>query len=108
MHALRACICLQVKSLGVRKILQLAKNDPTVLEDFIENEPLMGALSRVLQDDYKQNIELTLPLCTLFCVFSKFSDMHFVLRGKGVGTMGIKIIELEINRYDMRSKKMRE
>ena len=94
--------------MGVRKILQLAKNDPTHLEDFIENEPLMGALSRVLQDDYRLNIELTLPLCTLFCVFSKFSQMHYVLRAKAIGSMAVKIIELELDRFNMRAKKMKE
>eukprot|EP00750_Incisomonas_marina_P003604 INCI1327.2.p1 GENE.INCI1327.2~~INCI1327.2.p1 ORF type:complete len:803 (+),score=183.58 INCI1327.2:163-2571(+) len=97
-----------VKTLGVRKIVQLAKNDPTNLEEFIENEPLMGALSRVLQDDYKQNYELTVPLCSLFCIFSKFSDMHLVLCNKAIGTMAIKILELEISRYDLRFKKMKE
>lgn len=99
---------LQVKSLGVRKLLQLAKNDPTNLEEFIENEPLMGALSRVLHDDYKRSIELTLPLCTLFCIFSKFSDMHEILTKKAVGSMAIKIVELELSRYELRAKKMRE
>lgn len=97
-----------MKALGVRKILQLAENDPTHLEDFIENEPLMGALSRVLQDDYKRSIELTLPLCTLFCIFSKFSDMHYVLLSKAVGSMAVKIVDLELSRFEMRAKKMRE
>ena len=98
----------KVKALGVRKVLQLAQNDPTNLEALIENEPLIGALSRVLQDDYKQSIELTLPLCTLFCIFSKYSDMHFVLLGKATGSMAVKIIELELARYSMRASKMKD
>ena len=111
------CVCItfslrahtqQVKTLGVRKIVQLAKNDPTNLEEFIENEPLMGALSRVLQDDYRLGYELVVPLCSLFCIFSKYSEMHLVLRNKAIGTMVIKILELEISRYDLRLKKMKE
>jgi hypothetical protein len=68
----------------------------------------MGALSRVLQDDYKRSIELTLPLCTLFCVFSKYSDMHYILTEKGIGATTVKVIQLELERYDMRAKKMKE
>ena len=74
---------MQRKVEGTSFVLQLAKQHKYV-EDLIQNDPLMSSLSRVLKEDYKHNMDLVLNIESIFFHFSRFSQMHEVLIGKGV------------------------
>eukprot|EP00941_MAST-03F_sp_MAST-3F-sp1_P006015 g6015.t1 len=95
------------KAWSTSRILELAR-EPKNLGDLIQNEPLMGALSRVFKEDYKKSMDLCLNLGTTFFNFSKYSQMHGILMSKGIGAMSMKVIELEIKRYDLRMEEMKK
>lgn len=59
-------------------ILQLARN-PDNLEELFQNEPLVGALGRVLREDWKKSTELATNIIYTFFCFSSFSDFHGVI-----------------------------
>jgi excinuclease UvrABC ATPase subunit len=48
----------QSQTLGTFKILQLCRNVIN-LEQLIQNSTVMGALTRVLQEEYKKSVEVT-------------------------------------------------
>eukprot|EP00501_MAST-03F_sp_TOSAG23-6_P002382 GSMAST32.ASY1.ANO1.2488.1 assembled CDS len=98
---------IKVKAKCTGKILQLARNKAN-LGELVQNETLMGALSRVFKEDYKKSLDLCLNLATIFCNFSNFSQMHPILMSKGLGAMTMKVIELEIKRYELRMGEMKK
>ncbi len=98
---------MRVKAWGTSRILVLAR-DQANLGNLAQNDPLMGALSRVFKEDYKKSMDLCLNLGTIFCCFSNFSQMHGILMSKGVGAMTMKVIELEIKRYELRMAEMKK
>jgi hypothetical protein len=98
---------MQRKVEGTGCVLQLVKQHKYI-EDLIQNDPLMSSLSRVLKEDYKHNMDLVLNIESIFFYFSRFSQMHDILIGKGVGGISLRILELEINRYYRRMEDMKE
>lgn len=98
---------MEEKVNGTNAILQLAKVHEN-MEDLLRNDPLMSSLSRVLKEDYKKNMDLVLNITSIFFYFSRFSQMHDVLADKGVGSITIKVLELELRRYDMRVDDMKK
>jgi len=93
------------KVTGTAMILALAKNAGN-LEDLIENEALMGALSRTLKDDSKRSMELVCNIMQIFFSFSHFSQFHQVLLGFQVGNNTMMIIRWELKRYASRLEEM--
>uniref|UniRef100_T1IWM8 Kinesin-associated protein 3 n=1 Tax=Strigamia maritima TaxID=126957 RepID=T1IWM8_STRMM len=59
-------------------ILQLARN-PDNLEDLVQNEILLGALARVLREDWKKSIDLSTNIIYIFFCFSCFTQFHSVI-----------------------------
>uniref|UniRef100_A0A7S1C9Z9 Calcineurin-like phosphoesterase domain-containing protein n=1 Tax=Bicosoecida sp. CB-2014 TaxID=1486930 RepID=A0A7S1C9Z9_9STRA len=82
-------------------ILQLARNVGN-LEPLIQNESLLGALSRTLKEEYKKNMDLTINIMHIFFSFSTFSQMHPVLVNFRIGDMCMRVLDLEKKRYTMR------
>jgi hypothetical protein len=92
---------------GTSLILQLVQ-DPDNLNHFIENDTVLGALARVLQEDRKKNTELITNILEIFFCFSSFTQLHQILLQNKIGDTTIKIIELEIKRYDLRIDKKKD
>ena len=83
---------------GSRLILQLARN-PDNLEELSQNETLLGALSRVLREEWKTSIELTTNIIYAFFCFSTFSQFHAVIGHYKVGSLVMDIVDYEIGRH---------
>ncbi len=56
-------------------ILKLVQN-PLNLEHFIDNETMLGALARVLQEDHKKSTRLVTNILEIYFCFSSFSQLH--------------------------------
>ncbi|KAK1796476.1 hypothetical protein P4O66_008915, partial [Electrophorus voltai] len=83
---------------GATLILRLARN-PDNLEELLQNETVLGALARVLREDWKQSVDLATTIIYIFFCFSRrscrrrrgpisFLDMWLGRRSErdGVGT----------------------
>ena len=89
---------LEEKIEGTGLIVALAR-DATNLEVLSSNESLMGALARVLKEDYKHSIDLVTNIMYIWFSFSNFSQLHGVLTSRRIGNDSMKVIDLEIKRY---------
>eukprot|EP00095_Tigriopus_kingsejongensis_P012143 maker-scaffold954_size76946-snap-gene-0.19 protein:Tk12143 transcript:maker-scaffold954_size76946-snap-gene-0.19-mRNA-1 annotation:"kinesin-associated protein 3-like" len=83
---------------GSYMILQLARN-PDNLEELSQNETLLGAVSRVLREEWKVSIDLTTNIIYTFFCFSTFSQFHPVISHYKIGSLVMDIVDYEINRY---------
>ena len=84
---------------GTALILQLARN-PENLDELCQNEILLGALARVLAEDWKKSTELATNIIYIFFCFSSFSQLHPVVAHFQIGSLCMKIIEHELNAYE--------
>lgn len=69
---------IPAKVRGSALILQLARN-PDNLEELSQNETLLGALSRVLREEWKVSIDLCTNIIYVFFCFSTFSQFHPII-----------------------------
>lgn len=69
---------------GTGMILKLCR-DVLNLEHLIQNGTVMGALTRVLQDEYKKSMELTYNILRIFLAFSNFIEMHSLMANYRIG-----------------------
>lgn len=76
---------------GTGMILQLCR-DVLNLEQLIQNGTVMGALTRVLQDEHKKSIELTFNILRIFLAFSNFSEMHRIMTNYKIGAITMKVL----------------
>ena len=83
---------------GSGNILQLARN-PDNLEELSQNETLLGALSRVLREEWKVSIDLSTNIIYVFFCFSTFSQFHPIIAHYKVGSLVMDIVEYELSRY---------
>ena len=90
---------------GTAMLLQLARHAGN-LEALVQNESLMGALSRVLKEDYKKSMDLVINIMYIFFSFSNFSQMHPFLLNYQVGNWTMKVIDLEVKRHALRMQEM--
>ncbi|CAH8614297.1 unnamed protein product [Heterobilharzia americana] len=81
-------------------ILQLARN-PDNLEELFQNETLVGALARVLREDWKKSTDLATNIAYIFFCFSSFSNFHGVILHFKIGALIMTIIEHELKKYDL-------
>ncbi|KAF7249921.1 hypothetical protein EG68_10765 [Paragonimus skrjabini miyazakii] len=90
-------------------VLQLARN-PDNLEELYQNETLVGALARVLREDWKKSTDLATNIAYIFFCFSSFSNFHGVILHFKIGALTMTIIEHELQKYDlwMEELKMKE
>ena len=89
---------------GTAMILQLCRNVMN-LDALIQNNTLMGALTRVFQEEYKKSVELTHNILRygsvatvllsnerrIFLAFSNFMVMHGLMSHYGIGLMTMKV-----------------
>ncbi|CAL8346979.1 unnamed protein product [Merluccius merluccius] len=91
---------LPEKIRGSTLLLQLARN-PDNLEELLHNETVLGALARVLREDWKQSVELSTVIIYIFFCFSSFSQFHGVVSHYKVGALCMAVVEHELKRYDV-------
>ncbi|XP_068216893.1 kinesin-associated protein 3 isoform X3 [Palaemon carinicauda] len=88
---------------GASCILQLARN-PDYLEELCQNETVLGALARVLREDWKKSLDLSYNIVYTFFCFSVFSNFHTVIShfkvSFGIGSLCMDIIDGELQRTD--------
>ena len=89
---------------GTALILQLVQR-PENLDHFIDNDTVLGALARVLKDEYKRSPELTTQILEIFFCFSSFRQLHPILLQNKIGETTMKVLDLEIKRYELRREK---
>lgn len=85
---------------GATLILHLARN-PDNLEELLQNETALGALARVLREDWKQSVDLAMTIVYVFFCFSSFSQFHGLITHYKIGALCMNIIEHELKRYDL-------
>ncbi|TRY56831.1 hypothetical protein DNTS_004102 [Danionella cerebrum] len=71
---------------GSTLILHLARNSDN-LEELLHNETALGALARVLREDWKQSVELAITIIYVFFCFSSFSQFHGLITHYKIGTL---------------------
>uniref|UniRef100_A0A7N6AIJ2 Kinesin-associated protein 3b n=1 Tax=Anabas testudineus TaxID=64144 RepID=A0A7N6AIJ2_ANATE len=91
---------IQEKIRGATLIFQLARN-PDNLEELIQNETVLGALARVLREEWKQSVDLATTIIYIFFCFSSFSQFHGLVTHFKIGALCMNIIEHELKRYDL-------
>ena len=62
----------------------------------------MGALARVLQEEFKKSVELTFNILRIFLAFSNFMEMHGLLANHRVGMLTMKVVDYEVKRWGHR------
>ncbi|NWH56589.1 KIFA3 protein, partial [Geococcyx californianus] len=85
---------------GSALILQLARN-PDNLEELLVNETALGALARVLREDWKQSVELATNIIYIFFCFSSFSQFHGIITHYKIGALCMNIIDHELKRHEL-------
>ncbi|VDL93669.1 unnamed protein product [Schistocephalus solidus] len=81
-------------------ILQLARN-PDNLEELYQNEILVGALARVLREDWKKSTDLTTNLIYVFFCFSSFTNFHGAILHFKIGALTMTILDHEMKKYGL-------
>jgi hypothetical protein len=76
---------------GTAMLLQLCRDDVMNLEQLIQNSTVMGALTRVLQEEFKKSIELTFNILRIFLSFSNFVEMHDLMSSYRIGLLTMKV-----------------
>lgn len=85
---------------GSTLILHLSRN-PDNLEELLHNETLLGALTRVLREDWKHSVELATTIIYVFFCFSSFSQFHGLITHYKIGALCMNVIEHELKKYDL-------
>ena len=62
---------------------------------------MVGALARVLREDWKRNTDLATNIIYIFFCFSSFSQFHGVVAHFKIGSLCMSIIEHELKKHDM-------
>merc|ERR1711962_604756 len=84
---------------GSGLILQLARN-PDNLDELSQNETLLGALSRVLREEWRASIDLTTNIIYIFFCISTFTQFHSVIMNFKIGSQVLDILQYEVTRYN--------
>ncbi|GFT45194.1 kinesin-associated protein 3 [Nephila pilipes] len=86
-------------------VLQLARQTGN-LNVLRKNEILLGALARVLREDGRKSIELSINIVHIFCCFSVFTQFHPVIAQHKVGSLCIDVVDNELKRYEQWTEEM--
>ncbi|XP_040579516.1 kinesin-associated protein 3 [Lepeophtheirus salmonis] len=97
---------LPSKVKGSDLLLQLARN-PDNLEELSLNETLLGAISRVLREEWRSSIELSTNIIYLFFCFSTFSSFHSLVSRYKVGSLVMDILDYELNRHAQMNEELK-
>lgn len=63
-------------------------------------ESALSALSRVLREDWKKNMDLATNIVYIFYCFSSYSQFHPVIIQCKIGSLCMELIDHELRRYD--------
>ena len=85
------------KTMAATKILSLAR-DPANLEHLLSSNTLLGALERVLRENWKKSTELATYIVYIFYCFSAFRQFHSVIMDHKIGTQCLTIVDFELQR----------
>lgn len=69
-------------------------------------DPVLGAMARVLREDWKKSTELTTNIVYIFFCFSTFSQFHSIIMQYKIGAMCMQVMENEIKRYQQWSAEL--
>lgn len=84
---------------GSNLILQLCK-DSSNLDELTKNESLLSVLSRVLREDWKKNLELSINLVSVFEKISEYTVFHHIILEQKIGSLCIEMITYELKKYE--------
>lgn len=71
-------------------ILQLARQ-PDNLSELVSHEVIIGALARVLREDWKKSIELATNIVYVFFCFSAYSNFHYIVANYKIGSLCLQV-----------------
>lgn len=92
---------------GSALLLQLSRN-PDNLEELFSNETVVGALARVLREDWKKSTELATNIIYIFFCFSSFTQFHGVILHFKIGALCMNIVEHELKKYDLWNEELQK
>ena len=98
---------LKAQIRGTAMILNLCR-DVMNLEQLIQNSTVMGAITRVFQEEHKKSVELTFNILRIFLAFSNFMEMHTLMANYRVGLLTMKVIDYEVKRVEHREEEKAE
>ncbi|XP_067001097.1 kinesin-associated protein 3 isoform X2 [Anabrus simplex] len=84
---------------GSALILQLARV-PDNLVELANNESVLSALARVLREDWKKSIDLSINIIYIFFCFSAYSQFHNIVLQYKIGSLCMEVLDYELRRYD--------
>lgn len=90
---------LPSKIKGTALLLQLARN-PDYLQELSLNEALLGALARLLREDWKKSLDLSYNIVYVFFCFSAFTNFHSFISHFKIGSLCMDILDGELQRAD--------
>nr|CAD2135219.1 unnamed protein product [Meloidogyne enterolobii] len=97
------------KNQGISLLLQLVcETSPSNLPKIVENEPLMGALVRVMKEDARRNFDLAIQVGQLFHRLSQFSLFLPILSRWKIGLLSLQLVEQELRRSEVWREKVKE
>lgn len=83
---------------GSSLILEIAKNHAN-LDELSKNESVLSALARVLREDWKKSLDLTINIVNVFMCFSMYGNFHSIIAQYKIGSLCMEIIQYELKRY---------
>ncbi|XP_011501080.1 PREDICTED: kinesin-associated protein 3 [Ceratosolen solmsi marchali] len=84
---------------GSSSILKLTRI-PDNLQELSKNETLLSVLARVLREDWKKSIELSINIIYIFFCFATYSQFHNIVVDYRIGSLCMDIIDYELIRFD--------
>lgn len=69
---------------------------------------MVGALARVLREDWKKSTELATNIVYIFFCFSSFTQFHGVIVHFKIGALCMNIVEHELKKYDMWNEELQK
>jgi hypothetical protein len=72
-----------------------------LLNVYLLSETVVGALARVLREDWKKSTELATNIIYIFFCFSSFTQFHGVILHFKIGALCMNIVEHELKKYDL-------
>ncbi|XP_037073717.1 kinesin-associated protein 3-like, partial [Pollicipes pollicipes] len=86
------------KERGSRMLLQLARN-PDNLDELVNNEAMIGALSRTLREEWKKSTVLATNIVYIFFCMSTFSQFHGIVVKQKMGSLCMDMVDHELKRH---------
>lgn len=71
-------------------------------------ETVIGALARVLREDWKRSTELATNIIYIFFCFSSFSQFHGVILHFKIGALSMTIVEHELKKYKLWNEELQK